>query len=152
MKIALIQFPGSNCERETRLAVERAGMQAVDFLWNQDPELLDDMDALILVGGFSYQDRGRAGVIAAQSPIMDAIKKQNEAGKPILGICNGAQILVEAGLVPGLEAYQPAIALTENKRIINQQVVGIGFYNNWVQVKALQQQGPCLFTQQWPTK
>src|SRR5476649_999628 len=99
MRIAIMQFPGSNCERETALAVERAGMQPKEFLWNSPPEKLADFNGFIIVGGFSYEDRSRAGIIAALDPIMQAIKQQSQLGKPVLGICNGAQILVEAGLV-----------------------------------------------------
>ena len=103
MKIAIVQFPGSNCERETMLAVQRAGMTPVEFLWNEPREKLREMAGFILIGGFSYEDRSRAGVIAALDPVMQEIKTQSALGKPILGICNGAQILVETGLVPGLE-------------------------------------------------
>jgi phosphoribosylformylglycinamidine synthase len=70
------------------------------YIWHTE-ELIDEYDALILPGGFSYGDRLRAGVIAAQSPIVEAIKKKAQEGLPILGICNGFQILVEAGLLPG---------------------------------------------------
>ena len=93
MHIAVVQFPGSNCERETKLAVKRAGMQPVEFLWNEPCEKLTACDGFIIVGGFSYEDCSRAGVIAALDPIMAVIKQQSELGKPVLGICNGAQIL-----------------------------------------------------------
>lgn len=135
MSIAIIQFPGSNCERETMLAVKRAGMQAVEFLWNEDANQLQNMDGFIIVGGFSYEDRSRAGIIAALDPIMQELKIQSELGKPILGICNGAQILVEAGLVPGVENNQVVVALTENKRMLNDKILGTGYYNAWVQLR-----------------
>lgn len=135
MKIAIVQFPGSNCERETMLAVKRADMQPIEFLWNESPEKLQAMDGFIIVGGFSYEDRGRAGIIAALQPVMQAIKAQSELGKPVLGICNGAQILVESGLVPGLENHKLALALTENKRMRQGQVLGSGFYNAWVNMR-----------------
>src|SRR5579862_3139404 len=101
MRIAIIQFPGSNCERETILAVKRAGMQPSEFLWNDSKAKLMDFAGFIIVGGFSYEDRIRAGKIAALDPLIEALHDQSALGKPILGICNGAQILVEAGLVPG---------------------------------------------------
>ena len=135
MDIAIIQFPGSNCERETILAVKRAGMVPVEFLWNENIEKLVVCDGYVIVGGFSYEDRSRAGALAALDPIMQVLKAQSELGKPILGICNGAQILVEAGLVPGLEHYAVNIALTDNKRIKQGKVVGSGFYNAWVNLK-----------------
>src|SRR3990167_7643022 len=101
MRIGIIQFPGSNCERETMLAVKRAGMEPVEFLWNESHEKLRSLAGYIIVGGFSYEDRSRAGIIAALDTIISVLREQSEYGKPILGICNGAQILVETGLVPG---------------------------------------------------
>jgi phosphoribosylformylglycinamidine synthase I len=135
MRIAIIQFPGSNCERETMLAVKRAGMEPVEFLWNQSHALLADFAGYIIVGGFSYEDRSRSGAIAALDPLMKVVREQSEKGKPVLGICNGAQILVEAGLVPGLENYQIGMALTHNKRVRAGQVLGTGFYNTWVHMR-----------------
>lgn len=135
MRIAIVQFPGSNCERETMLAVKRAGMQPVEFLWNQCRHQLREFDGYIIVGGFSYEDRSRAGVIAALDPVMQEIKAQNTHGKPILGICNGAQILVETGLVPGLENNKLAMVLTENKRMQGNKIIGIGYYNTWVHMR-----------------
>lgn len=135
MRIGIIQFPGSNCERETILAVKRAGMEAVEFLWNEAHEKLRSLDGYIIVGGFSYEDRSRAGIIAALDPVMQEIKAQSETGKPILGICNGAQILVETGLVPGLENNKVGMVLTENKRIAHDKILGTGFYNAWVYLR-----------------
>ncbi|TAL58231.1 MAG: phosphoribosylformylglycinamidine synthase I, partial [Legionella sp.] len=136
MNIAIVQFPGSNCERETSLAVKRAGMQPIDFLWNEDPKQLVAMDGYIIVGGFSYEDRSRAGIIAALDPVMQIIREQSEQGKPVLGICNGAQILVETGLVPGLHNHQLGMALTDNKRIADGKILGTGFYNAWIHMRA----------------
>lgn len=135
MRIGIVQFPGSNCERETCLAVKRAGMDPVECLWNEPEERLAQLDGYILVGGFSYQDRSRAGVIAAALPIMQVIREQSERGKPVLGICNGAQILVETGMVPGFSGYPVSVALTNNKRVQAAQVLGTGFYNTWTHLK-----------------
>lgn len=135
MRIAIIQFPGSNCERETMLAVKRAGMEPVEFLWNESKEKLASFDGYIIVGGFSYEDRSRAGIIAALDPVMQVIKQQSNLGKPVLGICNGAQILVETGLVPGLENNKLAMSLTDNKRVQQGQVLGTGYYNAWVYMR-----------------
>src|SRR5580698_8373343 len=132
MQIAIVQFPGSNCERETMLAVKRAGMEPVEFLWNESREKLRDMAGYIIVGGFSYEDRSRAGIIAALDPVMQEIAEQSAKGKPVLGICNGAQILVETGLVPGLENNRLGMALSENKRIVDGKILGTGFYNSWI--------------------
>lgn len=135
MRIGIIQFPGSNCERETILAVKRAGMQPEEFLWNAPKEKLAEFQGYIIVGGFSYEDRSRAGVIAALDPIMQVIKTQSKIGKPVLGICNGAQILVETGLVPGVEGDKLSMVLTDNKRIQGGKVLGTGFYNAWVNMR-----------------
>lgn len=135
MRIGIVQFPGSNCERETMLAVRRAKMEPVEFLWNESREKLRELDGYIIVGGFSYEDRSRAGIIAAMDPVMQEIKQQSLAGKPVLGICNGAQILVETGMVPGLENNKLGMVLTENQRVANGHVLGTGFYNTWVHLR-----------------
>lgn len=146
MRIAIVQFPGSNCERETALAVKRAGMEPVEFLWNESREKLRDMNGFIIVGGFSYEDRSRAGIIAALDPVMEEIKAQSEVGKPILGICNGAQILVETGLVPGLENNKLGMVLTENKRVANGKILGTGYYNTWIHMRVSDQYQRNAFT------
>jgi len=135
MKIGIIQFPGSNCERETNLAVQRAGMEPIDFLWNQDKVQLRALDGYIIVSGFSYEDRSRAGIVAALDPVMQEIAAQSDKGKPVLGICNGAQILVETGLVPGLENNKVGMMLADNKRTVHGKILGTGFYNDWVYIR-----------------
>ena len=99
MRVAVVRFPGSNCEPEACRAVERAGGAAF-YVWHRDTSL-GDADAVILPGGFSYGDYLRSGAIARMSPIMEAIRAHAGAGAPVLGICNGFQILCEAGLLPG---------------------------------------------------
>lgn len=146
MKIAIIQFPGSNCERETMLAVKRAGMEPVEFLWNESRDKLREMDGYVIVGGFSYEDRSRAGIIAALDPVMQEIKAQSEKGKPVLGICNGAQILVETGLVPGLENHKLGMVLTENKRVADGKILGTGYYNAWIHMRLSDQYQRNAFT------
>lgn len=98
--LGIVVFPGSNCERDVHHVLNDVIGISAQYVWHMEKSI-DDYDALILPGGFSYGDRLRAGVIAAQSPIVEAIKKKAEEGLPILGICNGFQILVEAGLLPG---------------------------------------------------
>lgn len=99
MRVAVVRFPGSNCEPEACRAVERAGGEAF-YVWYRDRSL-EQADAVILPGGFSYGDYLRSGAIARFSPIMDAIRSHAADGGPVLGICNGFQILCEAGLLPG---------------------------------------------------
>lgn len=146
MKIAVIQFPGSNCEAESLRAVAAAGMQAKEFLWNQSHAELEKFDGYFIVGGFSYEDRSRSGIIASLDPVMRVIQAESTKGKPVLGICNGAQILVETGMVPGLTDNAVGMALTVNKRISNGQVLGTGFYNAWTYVQLTAPSGNCAFT------
>ena len=100
MKVGIVVFPGSNCDRDVHHVLNDVIGISAQYVWHMEKSIID-YDALLLPGGFSYGDRLRAGVIAAQSPIVEAIKKKAEDGLPILGICNGFQILVEAGLLPG---------------------------------------------------
>jgi phosphoribosylformylglycinamidine synthase I len=100
VKAGIVVFPGSNCDRDVHHILNNVIGISAQYVWHTE-KTIDDYDALILPGGFSYGDRLRAGVIAAKSPIVDAIMKKANEGLPILGICNGFQILVEAGLLPG---------------------------------------------------
>jgi phosphoribosylformylglycinamidine synthase I len=99
VRIGVVSFPGSNCETETLRAAERAGAEPVS-IWHRDTEL-HGVDVVVLPGGFSYGDYLRTGAIARFSPVMAAVKRHAEAGGGVLGICNGFQILCEAGLLPG---------------------------------------------------
>ena len=99
--ICIVQFPGVNCEYETARAVEAAGMAAAVVRWNRLDADLSGFDGFVLPGGFSYEDRVRAGAIAAGEDIMAGLMEEAGTGKPVVGICNGAQVLVECGLVPG---------------------------------------------------
>ena len=98
-RVAVVVFPGSNCDRDTLAAARRAGADAY-FVWHRDTSL-EQADSVILPGGFSYGDYLRSGAIARFSPIMAAVGAHARAGGPVLGICNGFQILCEAGLLPG---------------------------------------------------
>lgn len=144
--IAVIQFPGSNTERETLLACRRVGLNPVEFMWNEPAERLSNYDGYIIVGGFSYEDRSRAGVIAALDPVMSQVKIEASKGKPVLGICNGAQILVESGLVPGYENHSVGVALTDNKRVMDGHVIGVGYYNTRANLKMSVSPKSCAFT------
>ncbi|MDD9953556.1 MAG: phosphoribosylformylglycinamidine synthase I [Candidatus Woesearchaeota archaeon] len=128
MKVAVILFPGSNDHENSKRAAEAAGLPAEIVRWNA--ENIADYDGYILPGGWSYEDRIRAGVIAAKEAVMATIKEQATAGKPVLGICNGAQILVESGLVPGNDKVEMALAPNTNPWIS-------GYYCTWVRLKAV---------------
>lgn len=100
MKVPVIQFPGSNCDLDAVYILKKFGIETC-LIWHKDFNSHDDFDGVILPGGFSYGDHLRAGIIAAFSPAMKIVKEMAQEGKPILGICNGFQILVESGLLPG---------------------------------------------------
>jgi phosphoribosylformylglycinamidine synthase len=99
MKCAVITFPGSNCDYDLYKAVQLVGGEA-EFLWHRETDL-GQVDVVLLPGGFSYGDYLRAGAIARFSPIMQSVNDFAAAGGPVMGICNGFQILCEAGLLPG---------------------------------------------------
>jgi phosphoribosylformylglycinamidine synthase subunit PurQ / glutaminase len=100
VKFAVIVFPGSNCDVDMYHAIADELQEEVEYVWH-DEESLDRFDAILLPGGFSYGDYLRSGAIARFSNVMKAVQKAAEEGKPILGVCNGFQILLEAGLLPG---------------------------------------------------
>ena len=101
MKIAVIVFPGSNCDRDMAVAVEAISGHKPIMIWHRETEL-PKLDLAILPGGFSYGDYLRSGAMAAHSPVMREIKARADQGLPVLGICNGFQILTEAGMLPGV--------------------------------------------------
>jgi phosphoribosylformylglycinamidine synthase len=101
MKAAVIVFPGSNCDRDIADALHRISGHAPHMIWHKNHDLPSGLDLIALPGGFSHGDYLRSGAIAAQAPIMRAVKTFAEAGGAVLGICNGFQILTEAGLLPG---------------------------------------------------
>lgn len=123
-KIGVVRFLGTNCDQDVIDAYKKMGAQA-EFIWWADHFDHSSYDALIMPGGFSYGDYLRAGAIAARTPAMDDVRKAADAGKPILGICNGFQVLTESGLLPGV--------LTKNS---SRQ-----FQEEWVEVKAASSQG-----------
>ena len=100
MKIGVVVFPGSNCDHDAWYAVSENLGQRANFIWH-DATSLGDVDAVILPGGFAYGDYLRCGAIAKFSPVMNAVRKFAQSGGPVLGICNGFQVLVEAGLLEG---------------------------------------------------
>ena len=100
MKFGVVVFPGSNCDHDAWYAASKILGQEAEFIWHDEPRL-GNIDAVILPGGFAYGDYLRCGAIAKFSPVMQAVRKFAVQGGPVLGICNGFQILVEAGLLPG---------------------------------------------------
>ena len=100
MKFGIVVFPGSNCDHDAYHAAKHVLGQDAEFVWHKDTDL-KNADVVVLPGGFSYGDYLRTGAIARFSPIMNAVRAFAERGGPVLGVCNGFQILLEAGLIPG---------------------------------------------------
>ncbi|MBI1340141.1 phosphoribosylformylglycinamidine synthase subunit PurQ [bacterium] len=101
MKSAVIVFPGSNCDRDAAVALERASGRAPEMVWHKDGRLPDGVDLVMLPGGFSYGDYLRCGAMAGASPIADAIRAHAGRGGYVLAVCNGFQVATEIGLLPG---------------------------------------------------
>ena len=136
-RVAVVQFPGVNCESESVRALTRVGLEAEVFRWTRAAGDLRAFDAFLLPGGWSYQDRVRAGALAAKDPLVDVLAEEAERGKPVLGICNGAQVLVEAGLVP--DHGQVELALARNRMTDRG-----GYYARWIHARV--EDSPCVFT------
>jgi phosphoribosylformylglycinamidine synthase len=114
-KIGIVRFPGTNCDRDVWEAVKLAQKGPI-WLWHEDQFDVNGVDAIVVPGGFSYGDYLRAGALAARSPVMKSIREGAEKGIPILGICNGFQILCEAQLLPG------ALVRNEDLRFVDRWV------------------------------
>ena len=115
MRFAILVFPGSNCDHDAYHVFQNILNVPVDFVWHKENSL-EKFDAIIIPGGFSYGDYLRTGAIARFSPIMESVIKEAELGKPVFGICNGFQILIESGLLPG------ALIINQNVRFLSQNV------------------------------
>jgi phosphoribosylformylglycinamidine synthase len=133
VRSAVIVFPGSNCDRDIAEALRLVNGRAPEMVWHRESELPAGLDLIAIPGGFSYGDYLRAGAMAAQSPVMRAVVEAAERGMPVLGICNGFQVLTEARLLPG--------ALMRNS--------GIRFVGRDVAVKVENSQS--LFTARYET-
>ena len=127
-RIAVLQLPGVNCEPETRRALEQAGLEAEIVRWTRND--IDGFDGFVIPGGFAFQDRVRAGSVAAREPIVEAVITAARDGKPVVGICNGAQVLIESGLVPGLTAGRVQMALAPNHMSGRR-----GYFCRWTHVR-----------------
>ncbi|HOX25303.1 MAG TPA: phosphoribosylformylglycinamidine synthase subunit PurL [Candidatus Krumholzibacteria bacterium] len=126
-RLAVLQLPGVNCEDESARAIEHAGGSAEIFRWTRPAADLARFDGYVVPGGFSYQDRVRAGAVAAKDPLLEVLREAAAGGKPILGICNGCQVLVEGGIVPGQEPGAVEVALAANRYPGRR-----GYHSQWV--------------------
>ncbi len=134
---AVVTFPGSNCDRDMAVALEKVSGVPALRAWHGDAELPERLDFIAIPGGFSYGDYLRSGAMAARSPIMRAIVEAANRGVPVLGVCNGFQVLTESGLLPGAlmrNASQNFICRTVRLKVENSQTLFTSHYNQGEEV------------------
>lgn len=144
-RAAVLQIPGVNCEYETARALEAAGIEARIIRFNEPSSVLSEFDAYVLPGGFAFQDRIRAGAVAAKLPAVERIARESESGKPVVGICNGAQVLVETGIVPGIHPGRVELALAPNRAPRRP-----GYQCRWIHVRTHEGPGRATFASALP--
>ncbi len=131
MKAAVIVFPGSNCDRDLAVAIREVSGRAPTMVWHGDSELPSGLDLIAIPGGFSYGDYLRSGAMAARSQVMRAVVEAAGKGVPVLGVCNGFQVLTEAGLLPGAlmrNAGLSFVCRTVGLRVENSQSIFTNAY------------------------
>ncbi len=131
MKAAVIVFPGSNCDRDLAVAIREVSGRAPTMVWHGDSELPSGLDLIAIPGGFSYGDYLRSGAMAARSRVMRAVVEAAGKGVPVLGVCNGFQVLTEAGLLPGAlmrNAGLSFVCRTVGLRVENSQSIFTNAY------------------------
>ncbi|NKC29573.1 phosphoribosylformylglycinamidine synthase subunit PurQ [Falsiroseomonas selenitidurans] len=133
MKAAIVVFPGTNRERDMAIALERATGRKPALLFHRETELPAGTDLVVLPGGFSYGDYLRCGAMAAQSPVMQAVKRFAAGGGHVLGVCNGFQILCEAGLLPGALLRNAALRFLSMDCHMRVERAGTPFTAHWQQ-------------------
>jgi len=131
IRVAVVRFPGSNCDADALRAAQGAGADAY-YVWHRDTSL-QGADAVVLPGGFAYGDYLRAGAIARFSPVMAAVRDHAEQGGPVLGICNGFQVLCEAGLLPGALMRNAGLAFVSRPVRIRVEATDTPFTNAYSQ-------------------
>ena len=132
-RIAIVSFPGNNGEVESMRVIRKVGMEAQYFRWNDDRKKLKDVDGYFIPGGFSYEDRGRSGMVAARDPLMEFIRSEADSGKVVIGICNGAQVLVESGMIPNGEGLQMCLARNAIQTLDGTK--GLPLLSEWIWIK-----------------
>ena len=138
MKAAVIVFPGSNCDRDLAVAIRDVSGRPPTMVWHGDSELPAGLDLIAIPGGFSYGDYLRSGAMAARSPVMRAVVEAAGKGAPVLGVCNGFQILTEAGLLPGAlmrNAELSFVCRTVGLRVENNQSIFTSSYAAGSEIK-----------------
>ena len=138
MKSAVLVFPGSNCDRDLAVAIEEVTGAKPAMVWHRETELPEGTDFIAIPGGFSYGDYLRSGAMAARSPVMRAVADAAARGVPVLGVCNGFQVLTEAGLLPGVlmrNAGLSFICRTVPLTVENSQTIFTGGYRAGEQIR-----------------
>jgi phosphoribosylformylglycinamidine synthase len=144
--IAIVTFPGNNCEVESMRMVKANGMDPLYFRWNDDRTKLKGVDGYFLPGGFAYEDRGRSGMVAGRDSLLDFIGQESESGKVVIGNCNGAQVLVESGLIP--LGHHLNMSLARNAIQTASGFESPGFLSEWVWMKVACAKDKCA-TSNW---
>ncbi|KPP93416.1 phosphoribosylformylglycinamidine synthase subunit PurQ [Erythrobacter sp. HL-111] len=137
-RAGVVTFPGSNCDRDMAVALEKVSGEPAIRIWHGDASLPDRLDLIALPGGFSYGDYLRSGAMAAKSPILRAVVEAAGRGVPVLGVCNGFQVLTEAGLLPGAlmrNANQTFICRTVPLRVDNAQSLFTGAFRQGERIR-----------------
>jgi phosphoribosylformylglycinamidine synthase len=137
MRWAVVQFPASNCDQDIYHVLKNVLAQEVDYVWHKEASL-GGADAVVLPGGFSYGDYLRCGAIARFSPVMAAVREAAAQGKPILGICNGFQILCESGLLPGVLVRNASLHFRCEFRSVRVETAGSRFTSAYTAGEVLQ--------------
>lgn len=145
-RIAIPSFPGSNGEVDNLRVLKRCGFDAFVFRWNDSLELLHNVDGYFFGAGFSYEDRGRSGMVAARDPLFRYMHEESKKGKLIIGNCNGAQVLIESGLVPLGDSLRMSLARNAVKS--DGRWVSPGFLNEWVWITPSCKRNRCA-TSDW---
>jgi phosphoribosylformylglycinamidine synthase subunit PurQ / glutaminase len=146
-RIAIPSFPGSNGEIDNLQTLTRCGIEAFLFRWNDSQEKLQNVDGYFFGAGFSYEDRGRSGMVAARDPLFRFLHEEAARGKVIVGNCNGAQVLVESGLIPMGDRLRMCLAHNVAKFADGSQKA-VGFLNEWVWITPSCKRGRCA-TADW---
>jgi len=146
-RIAIPSFPGSNGEVDNLATLKRCGFDAFLFRWNDSIEKLENVDGYFFGAGFSYEDRGRSGMVAARDPLFQFLHEEAARGKVIVGNCNGAQVLVESGLIPMGDKLRMCLAHNLSTGV-DGSVHAPGFLNEWVWITRACQKGRCA-TANW---
>ena len=140
-RIAIVSFPGNNGDTENLRTFKRCGFDPFVFRWNDSHEKLHGVEGYFIGAGFAYEDRGRAGMVAGRDPLFTHLHQEASKGIPVIGCCNGAQVLIESGLIPLGDGMR--MSLARNAYEQNGKTIAPGFLNEWVWITPICKRGRC---------